>query len=65
VLADCGLPFQLTGSTYRVGVSIGLQLIDRPTDPDRVLSAADAALYRAKSAGGNRIATNQGPRSAP
>jgi diguanylate cyclase (GGDEF)-like protein/PAS domain S-box-containing protein len=33
--------------------SVGLVLVHRPLDPDQVLRAADAAMYRAKRAGGN------------
>jgi len=39
-----------------VTVSIGVaDRDDRGTDPQQVLKAADKALYRAKSAGRNRV----------
>ena len=55
VLAGCGVPFQLTNCTHQVSASIGLQLTAAATDADQVLATADAAMYGAKSAGGNRI----------
>ena len=55
VQASCGVPFQLTNCTHQVSASIGLQLTAAATDADQVLATADAAMYGAKTAGGNRI----------
>jgi diguanylate cyclase (GGDEF)-like protein len=42
------------GTEMRViTASVGLVLVHRPLDTDQVLRAADAAMYRAKRAGGN------------
>lgn len=48
-------PVVVEGTTIRVGCSVGLTLVDGPTeDPaalDRILGRADRALYRAKHSG--------------
>ena len=56
LLAAIGKPFAIGDREESVGVSIGLALypLDGAT-PDSLLGAADAAMYRAKRAGGNRV----------
>lgn len=51
------LPFELAGRPVRVTASIGLaaSASPQPLDLSRWLAAADAALYRAKEAGRNRV----------
>lgn len=47
------LPLTIEGVEHRLTASIGIALGD--SDPDALLSDADAAAYRAKAAGGGRI----------
>jgi diguanylate cyclase (GGDEF)-like protein/PAS domain S-box-containing protein len=53
------------GSTYQVGVSIGVTAITdkSPRTPD-VMNEADAACYAAKASGGNRVETHDETRLA-
>jgi GGDEF domain-containing protein len=46
-------PLAIAGVEHRVSVSIGVA-VER-ADPDRLLADADAAVYEAKAAGGNRV----------
>jgi two-component system cell cycle response regulator len=39
----------------RVTVSVGAAIVDDGVDPGRLVANADAALYRAKRAGKNRV----------
>ena len=55
LLAVARDPFELPGGMHRAGISVGLvQGSDEDTGLDAVLDRADAAMYRAKSAGKNR-----------
>jgi diguanylate cyclase (GGDEF)-like protein len=45
-------------------VSIGVAALDPALPADRALSGADAAMYAAKRAGGDRVHADAGPRSA-
>ncbi|MCF6354442.1 MAG: EAL domain-containing protein [Candidatus Polarisedimenticolaceae bacterium] len=48
--------FNWEGQDFRIGVSIGLVIIDKESkSPSEVLSTADVACYAAKDAGRNRI----------
>jgi diguanylate cyclase (GGDEF)-like protein len=50
-------PFTVDGRDFQVTASIGLCVHDgSPVAPARILDAADAALYRAKRGGRNRLA---------
>ncbi|MBY0331524.1 MAG: PleD family two-component system response regulator [Acetobacteraceae bacterium] len=53
--AMCGAPFMVAGSALQVTVSIGLVVAQQGWEPEAAIAAADAALYRAKSAGRNRV----------
>jgi diguanylate cyclase (GGDEF)-like protein/PAS domain S-box-containing protein len=46
-------PMPLGGVRRVMTASVGVVLIDEPLDPAEALNAADAAMYRAKRAGGN------------
>jgi GGDEF domain-containing protein len=41
-------PVRVRGTSYAVGVSIGLAVAQTPTSFSEVLSQADAAMYRTK-----------------
>jgi diguanylate cyclase (GGDEF)-like protein len=50
-----GEPFQVEGTPVSVGMSIGIAVAAQPSaSPDELLRQADAAMYRAKSAGKRR-----------
>jgi len=54
ILHDLGKPYQIAGHEFFVGASIGLTLFPADgTSPQELLQNADAAMYRAKSAGRN------------
>ena len=48
------------GSTVRVSLSLGVATGDAAADLEKVLHAADAALYQAKHAGRNRVEPSLG-----
>jgi diguanylate cyclase (GGDEF)-like protein/PAS domain S-box-containing protein len=50
-----GMPVAAGGAEHRLSASIGIALGDG--DADELIRAADAAVYRAKAAGGARVAT--------
>ncbi len=62
-LAALQLPYELDGGfTLTVTPSIGVTVaIDPVTTPDELMREADAALYAAKAAGRNRLATFDAP----
>jgi diguanylate cyclase (GGDEF)-like protein len=49
-------PFELAGTSFRVQVSVGVAIADPGTSGETLLRAADKAMYRVKSAGGNGYA---------
>lgn len=47
-------PYHIDGRTYSIGTSVGIGLFPGDgQDPDTLVRAADAAMYRAKRSGGN------------
>jgi two-component system cell cycle response regulator len=46
---------EAAGTTLRVTVSLGTAVARGPVDADRLLAAADSAMYRAKALGRNRV----------
>jgi diguanylate cyclase (GGDEF)-like protein/PAS domain S-box-containing protein len=48
-------PFELSGRVFPLSLSIGLIQIDGAQGPGELLSQADAAMYRAKAQGKNRV----------
>lgn len=56
IIAVVNEPIDVGDATVQVGISIGIGLAPtdgRDVDPDRLLSTADTAMYRAKARGGN------------
>jgi diguanylate cyclase (GGDEF)-like protein len=56
IIAVVTEPVHLSSAVVRIGISIGLGHVShtiREVDPDRLLSSADSAMYRAKARGGN------------
>jgi diguanylate cyclase (GGDEF)-like protein len=49
-------PYPFLPVELRLGASIGIAVGDGPSSIDRLIRAADQAMYRAKSEGGNRVA---------
>jgi diguanylate cyclase (GGDEF)-like protein len=57
ILRELDRDFRVGGSECRVTASIGIAVYPRDgSDADALLRNADAAMYRAKLAGGNRFA---------
>jgi diguanylate cyclase (GGDEF)-like protein len=57
-------PYALDNATARLTTSIGISLFpDHGADPEQLQRAADAALYRAKRDGRNRVVLAEAPRS--
>jgi diguanylate cyclase (GGDEF)-like protein len=51
-----GEPMEVSGNPMRIGASIGIALsMEGPEDPIRLISRADAAMYRAKAHHGSAI----------
>jgi diguanylate cyclase (GGDEF)-like protein len=48
---------QVAGAEVPLRVSLGVAATRTPDDPDHLIAAADAALYRAKAAGRNRVSS--------
>ncbi len=48
-------PVVLHGRTFNLTLSVGAELIDGRLPPPELLSHADAAMYKAKEQGGNRV----------
>jgi diguanylate cyclase (GGDEF)-like protein len=58
-------PFEVDGHVVSVTMSVGIATyLDNATDPAGLLAAADAALYRAKSAGRDCIEVAAAPDDA-
>jgi diguanylate cyclase (GGDEF)-like protein len=56
VRAALAMPFELERSTQRISASIGVALFPQHGDSEHALAlSADAAMYRAKAKGGNRV----------
>ena len=56
VLKAFSLPFHLESGETMAAASIGISVTSDPTqDPDNLIRDADAAMYRAKGAGGARV----------
>lgn len=55
VLACFADPFELAGRVLRVTASVGVAADSGDTSPDELVARADAALYRAKELGRNRV----------
>jgi diguanylate cyclase (GGDEF)-like protein/PAS domain S-box-containing protein len=55
LLAVLSAPFTVEGSSISITASIGAVVSDDEMDSDALLHAADAAMYRAKRAGGAKV----------
>lgn len=56
LLAQLQQPFHLKGATVRINASLGIaRFPDHGDSADALLQAADAAMYRAKTAGGGTV----------
>lgn len=51
--------FIQAGQTFRLGLSIGVAVVDGHQEPSLVLSHSDAAMYRAKARGGNSVVLHE------
>lgn len=65
IVASMAEPLEVSGVPHTVGCSVGVAVVaaddPRVGDVDRILSAADQALYRAKGAGKGRWSTDPTP----
>lgn len=58
IISSMAVPFNIEGTRWAVTTSIGVVVADAATEDSRsLLREADEALYRAKRAGRNRVAT--------
>jgi len=56
--AFCQKPIEWSGNRIRTSISLGIAMYpEHGTDEEALLKASDAALYKSKSAGRNRITT--------
>ncbi len=56
VVAALGAPHFWNGSTIRISASVGIALYpEDATHAAQLMNQADAAMYRAKQSGGNRL----------
>jgi len=58
-IAAAARPVVVDGIVSTLGVSIGIALCDGPCDPDRLMDAADQAMYEAKQAGRGRYVVSR------
>lgn len=56
IIAAMAHPFAYEGQEMRIGVSVGVAMLDDAVDPAMLLRRADMALYRAKAEGRGRFA---------
>ena len=57
ILANVARPFRLGATEVRLSASIGISFYpEDETDPDRLISCADSAMYEAKRSGKNSFA---------
>jgi len=54
IVAAMEEPFALDGARHVVTATVGIAIADSASDPETLLSNADAAMYRAKAAGRSR-----------
>ncbi|MGI9436826.1 MAG: putative bifunctional diguanylate cyclase/phosphodiesterase [Geminicoccaceae bacterium] len=56
IIASISAPYEIRDQQLNIGTSIGIAIAPRDgKDPDRILKAADLALYRAKEDGKGRV----------
>lgn len=60
IVSNLRQPFEIDGQVIGLSASVGIAVADPGTTTEGLLSQADAAMYEAKSAGKNRVATYAG-----
>ncbi len=66
ILEHIGQPVRVNGHECKVTASIGISLFpDHGGEPETLIAAADAAMYRAKITGGSHHAAGPGPHGEP